>query len=302
MRDIARLLLAKAVHGLHTVKVGHRITDSKFAKIVCGRGAVIAELRNGAKALVLVNDYIGRALYLWGEHDPRITSVVETVLQPGDTMLDIGANFGAVGLVAAQKVGPTGSVHMFEPQPLVAQFLRTSVLMNGFFQAEVHECALSDRSAGGEMEVVSLGNLGMTHVSQDGDEVKGQRIRVRVEDANRYLRSLGCAKAALIKIDVEGHEAIILGSMRDWLLETEPGVILFECHLDGGTFWGQETVRILSEIGYEFLAYDLTRIWRNRLYPVPRGMRKPAGHDFVAVRRQGPGSESARRLDALVTI
>jgi len=301
MRDIARLILAKALHRLKTVKLGHRITDSRFAELVCGSGVAIAELRNGAKAIVIVDDYVGRALYLWGEHDPRINAVVDAVLQPGDTMLDIGANLGAVGLFAAPKVGPTGRVHMFEPQPLLAQYLRTSVLMNGFSQAEVHECALSDRDADGEMEVVASANLGMTHIAREGDEAKGKRIHVQMEDTNRCLRSLGCGRVALIKLDVEGHEPVILGSMRDWLRETEPGVILFECHLNGGTFWEQEPVRILSGVGYEFLAYDLTRIWRTRLYPVSRGMSKPAGYDFVAIRRQGPGGEGARRLEPLVT-
>src|SRR5689334_17872742 len=121
MGEVTRAVLASVVHKLKTVKVGHRITDSGIARRICGEGLAIARLRNGAQALVVVDDYVGRALYLWGEHDPRITDVLDAVLSPGDTVLDIGANLGAVSLFACRRVGSTGRVHCFEPQPLVAQ-------------------------------------------------------------------------------------------------------------------------------------------------------------------------------------
>jgi len=287
MGEVARAALATVVRKLRTIKVGHRITDSGIAAWVCGDGAAVAELRYGARAVVFINDYVGRAMYLWGEHDPRITSVLDAVLRPGDTVLDIGANFGVVGLFACKKVGEQGKVHLFEPQPAVAQFLRTSMLINGYRQAVIHECALSRRSGSAEMAIIDAGNLGMATLVSEDKRLAAEKIRVRVENAGEFVRALECQQVSLIKIDVEGHEGVVLESMRDWMQVVKPGVVLFECHVGKDGFWSENAVTLLSGMGYEFLAYDLRKYWSTQLYRVTKEMNKPAGHDFVAVR---PGS------------
>jgi FkbM family methyltransferase len=269
------------------VKLGHRISDSRFASFVAGDGAVIAKLRYGAQAIVFADDYIGRAMYLWGEYDPRINAVIRAVLRRGDTVLDIGANFGVTGLLAAKCVGPTGTVHLFEPQPLVASCLRASVLINGYLHAIVHECALSDHAGSVTMTVADPSNLGMTTLSslESKSQIATPHVCARAENAGDYVRSLACTKVALIKLDVEGHEAIVLESMREWLAQVRPPIILFECNLYGRSFHGESSVGILSELGYEFLGYDMKPLWQTRLYPL-NGNAHPVGCDFVAVRWQ----------------
>jgi FkbM family methyltransferase len=297
MGEVARAALASVVRKLRTIKVGHRITDSAIAAWVCGDGAAVAELRYGARAVVFINDYVGRAMYLWGEHDPRITSVLDAVLRPGDTVLDIGANFGVVGLFACKKVGEQGKVHLFEPQPAVAQFLRTSMLINGYRQAVIHECALSSRSGSAEMAIIDAGNLGMATLVSEDKQLAAERIRVRVENAGEFVRTLECQQVSLIKIDVEGHEGVVLESMRDWMQEVKPGVVLFECHVGKDGFWSENVVTLLSGMGYEFLAYDLRKYWSTQLYRVTKEMNKPAGHDFVAVRPGGLKDDVAQELE-----
>ena len=296
MGEVARAALAKIVRRLKTVKAGHRITDSAIAAWVCGQGIDVAELRYGARAIVPVNDYVGRAMYLWGEEDPRINGMLDAVLRPGDTVFDIGANFGVVGLFACQKVGGEGKVHLFEPQPIVAQCLRTSLLINGYRQAVVHECALSNRSGWAEMAIVNPGNLGTTMMVSEGEQVAGERIRVRVEEAGEFIRGLECPRVALIKIDVEGHEGVIFDSMRDWMREVKPGVVLFECHVGKDGFWSEHAVTSLAAMGYEFLAYDMAKYWCTRLYRVTREIPRPLGRDFIAVHADSLDEGVAQRL------
>jgi FkbM family methyltransferase len=283
-RAIARIALASALHRLRTVKYGHRIANSRLGSFICGKGLVIAQLRCGAQALVLADDYLGQAMYLWGDENPRITAIVSAVLREGDIAIDIGANFGVVGLAMAQIVGPTGKVHLFEPQPNVAQFLRTSLLMNNFSQATVHECALSDRTGRARMTVIDPSNLGETTLdASSSDEVDGaSQIEVRMEEASQYLSALGHVESAMIKIDVEDHEGIILRSLREWLGAAQPPVILFECRHDGRGFKQFESVGILTGLGYELLGYDLKPVWKTRLIPVGKNP-SPEGYDFVAV-------------------
>src|SRR3954447_18556523 len=44
-------------------------------------------------------------------------------LAPGDTVIDIGANFGSFTAAAARRVSPTGVVISFEPDPITFQRL-----------------------------------------------------------------------------------------------------------------------------------------------------------------------------------
>ena len=304
MREVARSALASALHRLNTVKCGHRIADSRLASWVCGQGVVVANLRYGAQAVVFANDYVGRTMYLWGEHDPRITAVMNAVLRTGDTVLDIGANFGVAGLFAARRVGASGAVHLFEPQPLLAQCLRTSLLINGYSNATVHECALSDHTGWADMTILDPSNWGMTTLSPPKQDIKPEiahRIRVRMESAGDYLTSTGCVGVALIKIDIEGHEAVVFSSMQRWLRErARASIILFECHLDGREFFQSESVRTLSELGYQFLAYDLKQFWRTRLYALNSTTKHPAGHDFIAVRWEFLDGDQRRALNKMM--
>jgi FkbM family methyltransferase len=304
MREVARSALAAALHKLNTVKCGHRIADSRFASWVCGQGVVVANLRYGAQAVVFANDYVGRTMYLWGEHDPRITAVMNAVLRTGDTVLDIGANFGVTGLFAARRVGASGAVHLFEPQPLLAQCLRTSLLINGYSNSTVHECALSDHTGWAEMRIMDPSNWGMTTLSPPKPDIKpdlARRIRVRMENAGDYLASTGSVGVALIKIDIEGHEAVVLSSMQRWLAErARSAIILFECHLDGREFFQYDSVRTLSELGYQFLAYDLKQFWRTRLYALNSTTKYPAGYDFIAVRWEELDGDRRRALGKMM--
>jgi FkbM family methyltransferase len=298
IREILRVVLASMLHRLKTVKVGGRIAELRISKWICGEGVAIAKLRYGAQAVVFVNDYLGRSMYLWGEYDPRINAVADAVLRKGDTALDIGANLGVTGIFASKCVGPTGTVHLFEPQPLLASCLRTSLLINGYSHSFVHECALSDHSGQAKMEIVDSTNWGRTRLSSQAME-PSQTIGVRIENAGEYLISLGCARAALIKLDVEGHEAVILSSIVKWLHKACTPVILFECHWEGNAFEEMESVRILSGLGYEFLGIDRRPYWRTRLNPITEEQR-PSGYDFVAVRWHELDQDRRAALEAMV--
>jgi FkbM family methyltransferase len=269
---------------------------------ICGEGPVIAQLRYGISAIVFANEYIGRAMYLWGEHDPRITDVLRAAIRSGDTVLDIGAHFGVTGLFAAKHVGPSGAVHLFEPQPLLATCLRTSLQVNGFAQAVVHECALSDKSGTAVMTVVDSSNWGATTLSPPKNGLTNgcASLSVRTEEAGRYITSLGCAHVSCVKIDVEGYEPIILESMREWLAEFRPPVIAFECHLNGTDFDSHSSVRILRELGYSFYYFDLRPYWRTTLHVARKGCPLWGG-DFVAIHWDNLDGERTKALKAMIS-
>ena len=87
---------------------------------------VTTRIRGGLLVDVRLDDVEGRCIDLLGEWEPRISWICRKVLRPGDTFVDIGADFGLVSLVGARAVGPTGRAHSFEPQPDLARMLRKS--------------------------------------------------------------------------------------------------------------------------------------------------------------------------------
>jgi len=301
LREIARAALAGAVRRFNAIRGGRRIANSPLARAICGNGPAVANLRCGADAIVLLQDHIGRTMYLWGQHDPRVAHVMETLIGPGDTVLDIGANFGVLGLLAAHHVGKQGKVHLFEPQPLLAQCLRASLILNGYTNAEVHECALSSRSGFAEMAIVEPANLGMTRIVSHDSELPGHRVRVRVENAADYIRALPDCRPAVVKIDVEGHEGEILKALQAWMSEIVPGFVLLECHVGKAGFWNEDSVRVLAELNYQFFTYDLTRYWETRLQRVPAHEQVPAGYDFVAVHPTALETPAGLRLQRMIT-
>lgn len=73
-----------------------------------------------------------------------------TTWKPGDTFLDVGANVGYFTLLASRAVGPGGSVHAFEPSPLLCQRLVADLRRNPFAtNVTVHQVAVSDHRGTG---------------------------------------------------------------------------------------------------------------------------------------------------------
>jgi len=59
-----------------------------------------------------------------------------------------------------------------------------------------------------------------------------------------------------MKIDVEGHEAVVLDAAKAWLAKNPPQVVLFESHAEQGPFMDRAEVKTLTELGYTFAAID----------------------------------------------
>jgi FkbM family methyltransferase len=241
---------------------------------------VTAKVGRGSRLLVRSDDYVGRAVILFGDLDPKVSWVVDRLLRPGNNVLDIGANWGLVTMRAARRVQPTGRVHAIEPQERLVAYGRTSAGLNDYSNVTFHAIALSD--AAGMMTLsVPDDNSGAASLAHGLEDLPGRSQTVTVEETTAFLESLTIDRWRLWKIDVEGHEAAVLRGAERYIREhNQPDVILFEEHRKPTV--DAESVKLLHSLGYDL--FGLPRaMFRVRLHPVTP--QRDSAHDVVAVKR-----------------
>src|ERR1700759_4504087 len=74
--------------------------------------------------------YIGRSLDLYGEWCDFEIQLLSRFINPGDTVVDVGANIGTHTVAFANLVGAGGVVPAFEPQRRLFQMLSGNVALN----------------------------------------------------------------------------------------------------------------------------------------------------------------------------
>ena len=154
----------------------------------------------------------------WGEHE---LDVLDEIVQPGGTPIDVGANQGFFAFAFSRIVD---RVEAFEPNPDYAAFARR---MLGT-RAHVHEVALSNANGTAEFVVPvseegTVLHLGGYLAAGRGPEyARAMRFEVEV----RTLDSYAFGDVRVIKVDVEGSEMDVLEGGRETILRDRPPLIV----------------------------------------------------------------------------
>lgn len=163
--------------------------------------------RHGIYILPLLDPRATRSLLAYGEYQAGEAEVLCSLLGPGDTVVEVGSNLGALTLPLAQTVGPTGRMVVLEPQSLPHRCLAETLAANSLPWVEARQEA-AGASAG---------------VIKPGQSVAGPEPAKKIR-----LDDLGLAACQLIKIDAEGSELDILkGASR--LIDTHHPVLYIKC-------------------------------------------------------------------------
>jgi FkbM family methyltransferase len=155
----------------------------------------------------------------------RLRSVLDAVLRPGATVVDVGANIGATAVWAARRVGPQGRVVAVEPTADNVAVLRENVELNGFRNVTIVAGAAGRRRESREFyvrgDVSAVNSLFPDSIYASVTQV----VRVDVQP----LDDLVLGPADLVKIDVEGAELDVLAGMTT-LLQVPSIRLLVEWH------------------------------------------------------------------------
>ncbi len=159
-----------------------------------------------------------------GEYEPQTLSLFRSILKPGMTVIDVGANLGYFTVIAASRVGPSGKVHSFEPYPHNYSLLQKNIATNDLKNVTAVRTALSDKAGTRDL---FFGDNQCTHSFSD-KRGAGQSEIVPTETLDNYLRSVGNPKIDIIKIDIEGAEPIVVDGMKETLSKSSSLIMLVE--------------------------------------------------------------------------
>ncbi|HZR23142.1 MAG TPA: FkbM family methyltransferase [Vicinamibacterales bacterium] len=210
-----------------------------------------------------LDDALMRDAFFIGRYEPQETRVLQHLLHPGMTMLDVGANWGYFTLVGAFLVGQAGRVIAIEADPPAVATLRRNVERNRLAQVTVLGIAASDEPGELAFEPYErhdrrrFGNFGVERVA-DGEET-ATAIRVAARPLDDVLDEAGIDRVDVIKMDIEGGEAAGLRGLARRLASGRVDRIVLELHPAALHKLGTSmdaVIAMLRGFGYEGWAID----------------------------------------------
>jgi len=203
------------------------------------------DTRYGRMAYYAGDAYIGRSLELYGEYSPGEIELMRKIIKPGWTVVNGGANIGALTVPMAQLVGPSGKIYAFEPQPETFQLLKRNTLKK-WRNVTISDYALWHQRGDNKMRYLAElqhDNFGCTALNDGTADVRMIALDdwLQGEDIN------------LIFLDIEGSEIMALEGAKETIKRCRP-VLYVEDHPDRRDGETSDVVRYIRS--QDYLAYE----------------------------------------------
>lgn len=210
-----------------------------------------------------LSSFLEWQLWAFGSYEEHLAEIFRYLIGPADRCIDVGANIGIHTVRLAKLVGASGTVIALEPDEELVRRNADNLRINRLINVALIQAAAT--------EIGGAGTLLYRPDTQDSNKGRASLLphayltgsaatvpTVRLDDVND-------GPVALIKIDVEGHEAaVVSGGMRT--IETYFPAIIFEYEPELLSDKSSSPFGWLRGMGYE-----LFRICRTRHRVTGRG-------------------------------
>lgn len=187
----------------------------------------------------------GNTFYFYGYCEANLTNFFIRYVQPGMTILDVGAHVGIYSMLGSKLVGPTGNIHSFEPTPRTCALLQkntsqsSNVTVQNMAVAETPGTVTFADYGPGYGAYNSASEAGAQDISRTPTKITVKSVRLDDYCSEYYL------SPALIKIDAEGFEYEVLkGSAK--LLSSNTPRPLVTIEVAGGDGWADNRARTFA--------------------------------------------------------
>ena len=201
---------------------------------------------------------IGRWLAIYGKREIDQYWMVKNSVKPGDTALEIGANIGYYTILLAKIIGESGWIYAAEPDQRSIPYLHRNCRLNNIRIVSVIPCAISDRSGIAELSCARRSNLSsLTPSRRERPWEYVLTQEVPVIDVDQIISTV-LRKITVIRMDIEGHETVILrqllvAAQKPEFQQRLPRTIIFETHSPEYTAADKfaSTLKDLLALGYQ---------------------------------------------------
>ena len=170
-------------------------------------------------------------------NEPKWDAAAEW-LAPGDWAIDVGANVGHYTKRFSELVGPSGRVIAFEPVPATFELLAANVVQFPHANVTLLNLAASDanRVTGMAIPEFDSGLRNYYQAALTGGQCELQVMTCPIDAF--VLRG----PVRVLKIDAEGHDAVVLHGTIDLLRRHRPTVIIESS--------SAEIIEMMNGLGY----------------------------------------------------
>lgn len=205
---------------------------------------------------------------------------VRRYLRPGETMVDVGANVGALTLAGSLAVGDAGRVVAIEAHPRTFGYLEANVALNGRGNVRTLNFAVG----------AGAGTIHFSDQRSDDQNavVQGGGLTVRLQTLDGLLEAEP-GPVHLLKVDVEGFEREVFRGAARVLARTR--CVYFESWERAFGRYGYGTPEVLRMLRDQGL--QVFRAEAGGLRPLPDGYVSSSCENLLALRDP---ADYARRI------
>lgn len=176
---------------------------------------------NNRKTKIYLNKkfgYVDQYIYNHGIYEKDIIDSIREFLNPQKIMLDIGGNIGQHSLLLAPYCK---MIYAFEPIPAIFNEFKSSISANHYKNIHLQNVAIGDKS---EIKPIYF-NTKNADASTLLKNTNGNKpINIQVEHLNNVLPK--DLKFDVVKIDVEGFEAVVILGNKELFIKNKPVIFL----------------------------------------------------------------------------
>lgn len=208
-----------------------------------------------------LRDGIMREVCLTGRYEPQETALLQQILRPGMTFVDVGANWGYFTLCAAHLVGRAGRIVSIEVDPRACRTLKANIARNKLDSVTVLEIAASDgpgvlRLREYEGGATESGNFGL--IDAEAGASSHRHYDVAASAIDDVLDQAEIEQVDLLKMDIEGTEGRALAGLRRALAERRIKFLILEMHPQYLLNQGTSAEQIVADLrGYGYRAWKV---------------------------------------------